>query len=351
MEEYEVPPYYDELVTREILPGGVMRIVLRAIIPAVALLLLTACPYRGTVPLGEPDPGLFEHGLLGGWSSVNGGVPGPVFMQLEGHRYLVMLPDECPHGGGWAYLAEAGGAMFLNIHTGTDGELHGIARIALDGDLLELRNLSERVDSLATDRESFRRAVAARVDDPMLYEPAVLYRRDPGDFAVQGDAAVALLQIACPYSGAAAAGEPEPGLFEPRLLGSWIDREAGIKWQEIVIVDAEDYVVEVLAAGESEYSIRMPRVHGESAVARAYLSRVAGALFLNIQVLDDERNFMVARMDFTGDEVRLRLLNAGMALLADDPPRFRAELARRIDDPTLYYRAPWALSWARSDSR
>jgi hypothetical protein len=324
---------------------------LRAMVPAVALLLLTACPYRGPVPLGEPDPGLFERGLLGGWSFANGGLPGPLFMQLEGPRYLVVLPDECPHGGGWAYLAEVGGAMFLNIHTGTDGELHGIARIALDGDQLELRYLSDRVDSLATGRESFRRAVAARVDDPTIYETAVLYRREPGDFAVQGDAAVALLQTACIYSGAAAAGEPEPGLFEPRLLGSWINREAGIKWQETVIIDAEDYVVEVLAAGESEYSIRLPHRHGESAVARAYLSRVAGALFLNVQVLDDERNFMVARIDFTDDEVRLRPLNAGMELLAGDPARFRAEIARRIDDPTLYYRGPTPLSWARSASR
>jgi hypothetical protein len=120
-----------------------MRNVLRAIVPAVVLLLLTACSYRGTVPLGDPTPGLFERGLLGGWSSVDGGLPGPLFMQVERHRYLVVLPDECPHGGGWASLAEVGGAMFLNIHTGTEGELHGIARIALDGDQLEFRYLSD----------------------------------------------------------------------------------------------------------------------------------------------------------------------------------------------------------------
>jgi hypothetical protein len=325
-----------------------MRNGLRAMVPAIALLLLTACPYRGPVPLGEPDPGVFERGLLGGWSFADGGLPGPLFMQLEGARYLVVLPDECPHGGGWAYLAEVGGAMFVNIHAGTDGELRRIARVVLDGDQLEFRYLSDRVDSLATDRESFRRAVAARVDDPMIYENAVLYRREPGDFAVQGDAAVALLQTACIYSGAAAAGEPEPGLFEPRLLGSWINREAGIKWQgTVIIIDAEDDIVEVLAAGASEYSIR----HGEQAVARAYLSRVAGALFLNVQVLDDEPNFTVARIDFTGDEVRFRPLNAGMELLAGDPARFRAEIARRIDDPTLYYRGPMPLSWVRSASR
>jgi hypothetical protein len=209
------------------------------------------------------------------------------------------------------------------------------------------------VDSLATDPESFRRAVAARVDDPMLYvhEPAVVYRRDPGDFAVQGDAAVELLQTACIYGGAAAAGEPDPELFEPRLVGSWINPDAGLEWQGIVILDPDEHVVEVLAAGGSEYIIRLPRRDGEPAVARAYLSRVAGALFLNVQMLDDERNFMVARMDFTGDEVRLRPLNAGMALLAGDPPLFRAEIARRINDPTLYYRGNLPLSWTRLDSR
>jgi hypothetical protein len=322
-----------------------MRIELKAIVPAAVLILLTGCPYRGTVPLGEPDPGLFEGRLLGGWSSVEGGVPGPLFLQLEGQRYLVVLPDECPHGGGWAYLADVGGATFLNIHSGTDGPLHGVARLDLDGDQLGLRYLSDRVDSLATDRDSFRRAVAARVDDPLIYGSAALYRRDPSSPAVQGDAAVALLQTACIYDGAASAGEPEPGLFEPRLIGSW--SHAGAATGAL----GDEWVVEVLAGGESEYAIRWLRHDGEQAVARAYLSRVAGALFLNIQDLGEDGSFTVARVDFTGDEVRLRLLNTGMAPLADDSARFRAELARRLDDPTLYYRGVLSLPWVRPDRR
>jgi hypothetical protein len=330
-----------------------MRNVLRAIVPAVLLLLLAACPYSGTVPLGERDPDLFEPGLLGGWATVDGGVPGPLFLQLEGQRYLVVLPDACPHGGGWAYLADVAGAMFLNIHTGVDGELHGIARIALDGDQLEIRYLSDRVDSLATDPDSFRRAVAARVDDPVLYEPAQLYRRDPWDPGVQGDAAVALLQTACIYTGASTAGEPEPGLFEPRLLGSWINPglEDWCVGCKSVGMTANKFNVEVLAAGEAEYAIRVHGHDGEPGVARAYLSRIEGALFLNIQELDDERNFAVVRVEFTGDELRLRYLNAGMAALADDPAQFRAELARRSDDRTLYYRGALSLPWIRSDSR
>jgi hypothetical protein len=320
-----------------------MRNALRAIVPAAVLILLTACPYRGTIPLGEADPELFERGLLGGWSSVEGGVPGPLFLQLEGHRYLVVLPDECPHGGGWAYLAEVGGATFLNIHSGTDGPLHGVARLDLDGDQLGLRYLSDRVDSLATDRDSFRRAVAARVDDPLIYEPGVLYRRDPSSPALlQGDAAVAMLQTACIYWGAASAGEPEPGLFEPRLIGSWI---------LATVAPADEWVIEVLAAGESEYAILYPGLEGERTVARAYLSRVAGALFLNVQDLDEDRTFAVVRVDFTGDEPRLHFVNAGMTALAGDPAQFRAELARRIDDPALYYRGALSLSWIRSDRR
>jgi hypothetical protein len=107
----------------------------------------------------------------------------------------------------------------------------------------------------------------------------------------------------------------------------------------------------VVAAGESEYAIRLRDDDGEPIAARAYLSRMAGVLFLNIQEPDEERHFAVARVDFTGDDVRFRLLNASMAPLAGDPPRFRAELARRIDDPSLYYRGILSLPWVRSEPR
>jgi hypothetical protein len=110
---------------------------------------------------------------------------------------------------------------------------------------------------------------------------------------------------------------------------------------------ADKNVMEILAAGGTEYGIH----YDGKRIARAYLSRVAGALFLKIQELEDERNFMVARVDFTGDDLRLRFLNDGVALLAGDPPRFRSELARRIDDPTFYYRGVLSLPWVRSDRR
>jgi hypothetical protein len=314
-----------------------MRNMLRAIVPAVLLLLLTACPYSGPVSLGEPDPALFEPGLLGGWVSADTGGPGPLFLQLDGPRYLAVLPDECPDGGGWAYLAEAGGAMFVNIQFGIDSVVYLVARLDLDGDQLEIRYLSDRVKSLATDPESFRGAVAARLDDPLLYEPAQRYAREPSSTAVQGDAAMGLLQTACIYSGATAAGEPEPGLFEPRLLGSWTHPPLAL-------------TTEVLAAGASEYVIRRYD-DGDTTVARAYLSRMEDALFLNIQEPDDSGNFMVARIDFAGDELRLRYVNAGVEALAGDPPWFREELARRSDDPLLYYRGFLSMRWVRLEGR
>jgi hypothetical protein len=323
-----------------------MPTVLRAIGPAMLLLLLTACPYDGPVPLGEPDAGLFEPGLLGGWASVDSGGPGPLFLQLEGTRYLVVLPDECPEGGGWAYLAEVGGAMFVNIHIGIDSARYHVARLGLDGNHLEIRYLSDRVDSLAVDPESFRRAVAARLDEPFLYEPVQRYAREPSSPTVQGDAA-ALLQTACIYSGPTTAGEPEPGLLEPRLIGTWIP--LGLQAKRF----GTESNVEVLPAGPSGYSIRALDGDGDTTVARAYLSRVEGALFLNIQeeLLDAEDNFVVARVDFTGDTLRLHYLNAGIAALAGDPARFRAELARRSNDPLLYYRGIYSMQWLRTDGR
>lgn len=153
-------------------------------------------------------------------------------------------------------------------------------------------------------------------------------RSSPGLVATT---AAALVIAGCPYSGPIALGEPDPALFLPELVGTWVGGDDG--------GDAGTMLRVTHFAGP-EYAIILSG-HGEQELARAWLTRLGTALFLNVQGLDDAAGdtapeYAVVRIELTRDTLKLRWLEEGIAAGIADAAELRARVLERIDDPAIY---------------
>jgi hypothetical protein len=131
-------------------------------------------------------------------------------------------------------------------------------------------------------------------------------------------------------------GQPRANTLDPRLLGDWV-----IQMGDTTDLAAPDTSLQITfqAFNDREYLLTYP----EEEPSRAYLTRLGDAVFINFRGDMDEKDFSVGRVIFQGEEVRIHLLNSGMNG-ATTSRQLRARIAKRVDDPGIYWWETFRMS-------
>lgn len=298
-----------------------------------ATLLLTACPYHGRVPLGPPQPELFDERLLGEWIADSDGdlLNERLWVaRFDDDEYVVAGLGSCPAGGGRAYLTTLGGRSFLNLREETQEGRYRIGRIELEDSVLRLTQLSDSLDD-ATTSEALRERLLTGFDDPGLYEKTATYRRTGTAPAATGVGAMAVLPQACAYDGDVLLEETVADSVLNGIVGSWV---------AVFNAGTVEFEVRRGSGGSAQLTFvtTLDWEGEETVVGEGYFTRIRDALFLNSH---GDGGTMLARLSVAGDTAELRMVNSGV--VADSPAALRQLLEERLDDPLIYVWEPLRL--------
>lgn len=175
-----------------------LRLSIGAVLVLCGALLLGGCPYAG-VPLGEPDPGAFEPGLIGEWvlvgdsAATNTDCPARqpfavTFVRFNPAEYLISLNGTgCELEHLRVFPTRVGQVLFLNVQDealaidAKASSTFSLIRADLSGDELVLRFVSEEIGTPQSPQD-LRGMVQRRLEDPTMYEAEVyrFHRRTPG---------------------------------------------------------------------------------------------------------------------------------------------------------------------------
>lgn len=150
----------------------------------------------------------------------------------------------------------------------------------------------------------------------------------------------ALLLGGCPYSGIPL-GAPDPGAFEPRLIGEWVlvGDSAALLGRECP--DSIPTVVTFVRFNPAEYLMSVNGTGCELEHTRVFPTHVGDVLFLNVQdevlAIDTAASitFSLVRADLSGDELVLRFVSEEIGT-PQSPQDLRGMVQRRLEDSTVY---------------
>ncbi|MBR9990345.1 MAG: hypothetical protein KFH98_11350 [Gemmatimonadetes bacterium] len=154
----------------------------------------------------------------------------------------------------------------------------------------------------------------------------------------------ALLLGGCPYSGIPL-GAPDPGAFEPRLIGEWVlvgdsaTLQPGELWS--ACPDSIPTVMTFVRFNPAEYLMSMNGTGCEVEHTRAFPTRIGDVLFLNVQDealsidTDASTTFSLVRADLSGDTLVLRFVSEEIGT-PQSPQDLRGMVQRRLEDSTVY---------------
>jgi len=301
---------------------------------AAVTLLLTACPYHGSFPMGEPQAALFDPRLIGEWlpdEPDEGLETGQLWIaRFDEDEYVVVGLGDCPNKGGRAYLTRIGDATFLNVRDPAEPARWSVVRIDFNGTDLIVRPLSDVFDS-ATSVAHLRAMVQPRLNDPKTYTDSMRLLRTARTFPETGPAAVRLTEQACAYDDTVPLGIPEKLPELAILTGSWRIAPPQIS------ADEEPFEMRVRRFNDTELLITTDDIDGGETHLRAIVTRIAGELFINVNGLDEkvDGELMIARIRMRGDTLEVQSLNNGVR--AATPDGLRKIVEARIADPGMYY--------------
>lgn len=145
----------------------------------------------------------------------------------------------------------------------------------------------------------------------------------------------AVLLGGCPYSGIPL-GAPDPGAFEPRLIGEWVlvgDSAA----PNADCPASKPTVVTFVRFNPAEYLVSMNGTGCRLEHLRVFPARIGDVLFLNVQdgalAIDAEASntFSLVRADLSGDELVLRFVSEEIGT-PQGPQDLRGIVQRRLED-------------------
>lgn len=151
-------------------------------------LVLSGCPYESKEPIAPVESAVLDASLHGGWRCLSSGESNEgktttvTFWPFDGHQYAVSvdLPDE----GLILFRAHAvklRAAQFLNFQalSGDDAGWSLLRYALVDGDLLRLRFVSDKLLSKDNTVPEVRALIEKNVEAPDLYEPGYICVRLP----------------------------------------------------------------------------------------------------------------------------------------------------------------------------
>lgn len=319
-------------------PNPENTVTVTRILPIIAApVLLTACPYDGTHPLGEPSVALYDAGMLGEWVPVNGSaesfdIKRLWIMPYDADEYVVVSSTACPIGGGRGYLAEVQGRKFLNIqHRGEKSTSYGIARVEMRGDRMEFRPVAS-LDSVGTSAD-LRDIFSRRVNESGFYDDSVTLRRTATVLPLQGDSALTLLNRACEsevdFDISDAVMEPATARA---FTGTWRLTMASVDLDvTIAPKNARTLLARVLPPTGSEDDTTNIDIGS---------TRIGGRLFVQYAEEGKEHGGPSVTT-IIGDTIVMRWLNASVDV--PDALSLRALLSARGGDSSIYFWEPMRL--------
>ncbi|MEO5511176.1 MAG: hypothetical protein ABIV28_03105 [Longimicrobiales bacterium] len=296
---------------------------------ALSALVLTGCPYHGSVPLGEPA-GPLDPRLLGDWrlssepASEHPFASGRLLIsRFDDDEYAVVGSGACPAAGGRGYLTTVDGRTFLNVHEqGEEGKYRVTKVDFVKGGVL-LRDLDSDFDTVST-TTALRALVQSRIDDPTIFDDSITRAR-VGEVREEGPNALRWIDRACPYQPAFDFGTRTPDRAAVRdLVGSWMLR---------VRNDSAMVTVGTDSAGGLTASLGWFGEDGDDKPEPLSAMRINGVLFVTILTNDDDRT--IARVDVKGDTLVITPLS--VALKATNAFELRSILDRPTVDPAIYF--------------
>jgi len=140
--------------------------------------------------------------------------------------------------------------------------------------------------------------------------------------------AAALLLAGCPYGSEFPLDSPAEAIDDAALPGTW----------KSAAESEEDFTLTIRSSGDGELALVAESPGEEPASYPAFVTGVAGELFLNLRDMAEAGRWYFANFRLRGDRLRLRLVDdelVGSQTFAS-AEELLAFLQRNLDDPRLY---------------